>query len=111
MDKSATTKDEALEIDKRSEEMRQIEQDDLKHLLKDPHGFRFIQRIMDRSKIMSHCFTGNSGTYFNEGRKSVALEVFVDIQAVAEEVSPTIIQELFLKQEYRTLKLKENEDG
>ena len=110
MDRSATDKTEAIEIQKRSEALEKIEQDDLKFLLKNPHGFRFIQRIMDMSKIMNNCFTGNSSTYFNEGRKAVALDIFVDIQAVAAEVSPTIIQDLFLNQDYRTIKQPEEKN-
>ena len=105
-DKVATDKSEAIEIRKRNKAQEITEQDDLKVLLKNPHGFRFIQRVLDRSKIMNNCFTGNSSTYFNEGRKAVALDVFQDIRAVAAEVSPTIIQELFLNEEY----LMENQE-
>ena len=105
-DKVATDKSEAIEIGKRNKAQEITEQDDLKVLLKDPHGFRFIQRVLDRSKIMNNCFTGNSSTYFNEGRKAVALDVFQDIRAVAAEVSPTIIQELFLNEDY----LMENQE-
>jgi hypothetical protein len=111
VDKTATTKDEGAKIQERSEALETIERDDLKKLLKEPHGFRFIQRVLDNAKILNNCFTGNSWTYFNEGRKAQALDVFADILVVAEEVSPTIIQELFLNKEYRELKQLEEKEN
>jgi len=112
-DKTATNKDEAIEINQRSKTQQIIEVADLKAVLKTPEGFRFIQRIMDRSKVLNNCFTGNSSTYFNEGRKAVALDVLRDIILIGPEISPTIIQELFTSNDFlpKQKQLEENEDG
>ena len=47
-----------------------------RHVMSDPKGRHLIWWMMERAKVFSPCFTGNSTTFYNEGRREIGLEVF-----------------------------------
>ncbi len=49
--------------------------DDLRAVLSSPNGRRFIWRLLKDCKIYEESFTGNSTTFYNEGRRSVGLKI------------------------------------
>lgn len=61
---------------------RDQELEDIKILLKNPAGLRFFKRLFDEGKMFRTTFTGNSQTYFLEGRRDLALKFFHDILEV-----------------------------
>ena len=64
---------------------REQELDDVKQLLKTPFGKRFMRRLFEEGMIFHSTFTGNSRTFFNEGRRSLTLKFFADVTQVAPE--------------------------
>jgi hypothetical protein len=60
--------------------------DDLRAVLATPAGRRFVFRLLDdRCKVSSVSFTGNSETFYREGRRSVGVELMQIIQEIAPD--------------------------
>lgn len=77
-DLAALESDEQREtLEAREERNRQIA--DLKWLMKDQRGRRFMQRLMDKAGIYRTSFTGNSETFFREGERNVGLFLLTDL--------------------------------
>lgn len=72
-------------------------------LLGSESGRWFLMRMLDVTKVNSMCFTGNSKTFYNEGRRDVGLGVIKSILALG-------LQGIELKQqaemEYAEFQLK-----
>lgn len=72
-------------------------------LLGSESGRWFLMRMLDVTKVNSMCFTGNSKTFYNEGRRDVGLGIIKSILALG-------LQGLELKQqaemEYAEFQLK-----
>ena len=51
----------------------------LKELLNSESGRWFLMRLLDATKVNAVCFTGNSKTFYNEGRRDVGLGIIADI--------------------------------
>lgn len=61
---------------------KELEQDDVKKILGTPEGLRFFWRLLEIAGIYRTTFTGNSNSFFNEGRRSVGLEIKADLMDV-----------------------------
>ena len=57
------------------QEIRRLDQSALLSLLKNKEGRWFLMRMLDATGINSNSFTGNSTTFFNEGKRQVGLEL------------------------------------
>ena len=68
------------EIQKRIKE-REVE--DLKKLLSMPEGRRYIWRLMSSAGVFRTSFTGNSTTFFNEGKREIGLMVISEVMAAS----------------------------
>lgn len=72
-------------------------------LLGSESGRWFLMRMLDVTKVNSMCFTGNSKTFYNEGRRDVGLGIIKNILALG-------LQGIELKQqaemEYAEFQLK-----
>ncbi len=66
---------------------------DLHKILNMPEGVRVFSKIMEDGKVFSSSFTGNSTTFFNEGMRNLALQIFADIC----EAAPERVQLIILK--------------
>lgn len=71
-----TAHDEKL---KKSKRLLDREVSDLKKIISIPEGRRFIWRILSDAGIYQTSFTGNSTTFYLEGRRSLGLEVLKDL--------------------------------
>lgn len=71
------------EQEEREKARRLQELGDVKYLLGNKRGMRFLQRLLDEGKVFVSTFTGNSETYFNEGQRALALKFMKDMQEVA----------------------------
>lgn len=67
--------------------------DDIRKLSKLPQGRKFIWAVLELCDIYSDVFTGNSHTFYREGRRSVGLELL----AMLEEADPTIYPSLIME--------------
>lgn len=60
-------------------EISRRDREALTELLSTKSGRWFLMRLLDATKVNSICFTGNSKTFYNEGRRDVGLSVLADI--------------------------------
>ena len=74
---------------------RDLELEDLKELIQIPAGVRFFKRMCVDASIFTTTFTGNSHTFFLEGKRDLALRYLRDIG----EVRPDIFTKIILKEE------------
>ncbi len=58
---------------KQVENLRQEEINDLRSVMKNKGGRRFICKLLDDTGIFKLSFTGNSQTFFNEGQRNIGL--------------------------------------
>lgn len=86
---------------------REQELDDIAWLMSEHRGRRLMFRLLSMSNVFSSSFTGNSETFFNEGRRVIGTTLMKDIvDAGLEEL------ELRMKIEHRDQKRKEeSKDG
>ena len=75
----ASDEDQVKDIEQKAGLERKQELEDIKAILKTAAGIRFFQRFMEEGKVFNSTFTGNSNTFFLEGKRSLALKVFNDI--------------------------------
>jgi len=82
---------------RRKKSTEEIEYDVLKanvrELLKTRAGKSFVWYVLSICNLYGESFTGNSQTFFLEGKRSVALEVL----QLLEEVDPTAYARLLLE--------------
>ena len=62
------------------QELHRLDQSSLMSLLKNKEGRWFLMRLLDVTGINANSFTGNSHTFFNEGKRQVGLELLARIQ-------------------------------
>ena len=62
------------------QELHRLDQSSLMSLLKNKEGRWFLTRLLDATGINANSFTGNSHTFFNEGKRQVGLELLARIQ-------------------------------
>ena len=103
--KSNTGEDrrQALLTDYMVREQARRDKEALLDLLGSESGRWFLMRMLDVTKVNSMCFTGNSKTFYNEGRRDVGLGIIKSILALG-------LQGIELKQqaemEYAEFQLK-----
>ena len=75
---------------KKAERKKQSERErhalDIQFLLKTDEGQRVFWKYLSHCKVFEECFTGNSHTFYNEGRRSVGLMILADITKNCPEV-------------------------
>ncbi|MDP2270926.1 MAG: hypothetical protein Q8K32_09365 [Archangium sp.] len=74
---------------------------DLRSVLSTPAGRRFVWRWLTQAGLQSSSFVSGdqSGTAFNEGRRSIALALLAEAQRVAPELYTTALREQLDAQE------------
>ena len=72
---------------------RQQEVDDIRVVLSTRQGRRFVWRHMTNAGIFQSCFTGNSATFFNEGKRDVGLKLLAEVQEAGEELYLRMMKE------------------
>ena len=72
---------------------RHQEQADIETLMGTPAGRRFVWRLLDATKVFQTSMTGNSYTFFNEGRRDVGLLIFGEVMEVCPDLYVTMQNE------------------
>ena len=72
---------------------RQRDEDDLKWVLSDKRGRRMLASVLAVTGLYQGSFTGNSETFFREGRRAVGLQLLERIQAADPEAYPKMLKE------------------
>ena len=65
---------------------RQIELDDIRAVMATVEGRRFMWRFLEAGNIFRKCFTGNSSTFYNEGKRELTLGFYADVMEAAPEL-------------------------
>ena len=73
--------------------VRKTEAEDLKWLMSGPRGRRIVFRFLLRSGLWHSSFTGNSETFYREGRREMGLWLWNLLQADCLEEYGLMIQE------------------
>lgn len=100
---------------KLSEEIRKRKRDredgDLRKVLSLPEGRRLIWKILAEAGVFRSSFTGNSETFYNEGRRRIGLFILNEIMTVKPEAFTQMQQEVAFeaKAEARAKKEGSNE--
>lgn len=97
--------------------MRERDIEALNHVLSDELGRWFFYRILDRAKLNSQSFTGNSTTFFNEGMRAVAISLQNDLGKVGDGVEGVKkyhlaqIENIQMQKYFKSLEQSELEKG
>ena len=87
---NAVTKEIARHL---QENARQEELRDVAWVMADTRGRRLMWRLLEICSVFRTTFTGNSPTFFNEGKRSVALELLADVEEGADDQYQKMKQE------------------
>lgn len=82
-------------MDKETKEL-EIIQDDLGDFAGTRGGKLWLRNVIVNCGIMQHSFTGNSTTFFNEGRRDVALSILKDVKEANPEAYASVIKDIEL---------------
>lgn len=85
--------------------------DDLRAILSEPEGRRFVWRLLGFTGIFRTSFTGNSETFFNEGKRIVGLTVFADAHRVCPDLYAVMSKEAALQEAEEDREEQEETDG
>ncbi|EHJ8929167.1 hypothetical protein KJB16_002604 [Salmonella enterica] len=70
------------ELDAKQQLLAQRDIDDIKFVMNSEQGRRVIWSLLERGKVFSPCFSGDSHlTAFNEGQRNLALALFQRVMA------------------------------
>ncbi len=72
--------------------MREKDAEALEYLLSDPKGRWFLIGLGFKHFMYSTTFTGNSTSFFNEGRRQVVLEVYDAVRQLSEKMSMRLLE-------------------
>jgi len=84
---------EAKATDARNQ--RNTEDDDLKWLMSSPRGRRIAWRLLTATGLFVTSFTGNSETFFREGKRAVGLDFQGKVAKAAPQDFQQMMQEHF----------------
>ena len=73
---------------------------DVGFIMSSVEGRRFLWRMLRAGRVFQSCFTGNNTSFWNEGRRDLALEFLMDtqrfpelyLQMVKENQPPDVVQ-------------------
>jgi hypothetical protein len=77
---------------RKSAALRQAD-NDMKATLQSPAGRRVLMRLIDETGVFLRSFTGDTETFFREGRRSVGLDLIGAIERVDAGAFATLQQE------------------
>lgn len=66
---------------------------DVRFILGTPQGRRYIWRHMSSAGIFTTSFTGNSSTFFNEGKRDVGLKMLAEVTDVNPDAYVLMMKE------------------
>jgi hypothetical protein len=89
------------------ERWRKKQIDDFAKVLSLPEGRRLLWRIMEEASVFKTTFTGNSTTFFNEGKRSIGLMVLGEVMVASPEKFQQMQNEFSNEQKARAKLLEE----
>ena len=86
---------------------RKKEIDDFKKVLSLPEGRRIMWKILSDAGVFRTSFTGNSTTFFNEGKRDIGLLVLSGVNAAGLKYLTQMQEEFANEQKIKTQKIGE----
>lgn len=77
--KNAANKEQVKSAEYKQKRGRELEIDDVRSILSTQSGRRFMWRYMGELGLFRSSFVGHDATFYNEGRRSAALMMLLDI--------------------------------
>lgn len=78
--------EQVKEAERRERRSIDRESRDFRAIMETQPGRRFIARLLDYCGFQRSSFTGNSATFFNEGKREVALKLWADINRICPDL-------------------------
>lgn len=75
----SSKEEESKKLKEYQKRLKDREVEDLKKILAHPEGRRFIWRLLSESGVFRTSFTGNSTTFFNEGKRDIGLLILSEV--------------------------------
>lgn len=91
--KNAANKKQVQSAADKEKRGRKQELEDLHWLLSDPRGRRLLWRYLSLCGVFQLSFTGNSSTFFNEGRRDIGLHILADVTEARPEAYLEMVNE------------------
>ena len=66
---------------------------DMRFILSTQQGRRFVWKNLTRAGIFQTSFTGNSTTFFNEGKRDIGLKMLADVMEASPDSYVAMIRE------------------
>lgn len=82
---NASNEQQVKRAGQRAKDLERQKKDDLATILTTPQGRRFVWDMLEFCGIYKDSFTGNSTTFYNEGRRSVGLWLLSEIAKAKPE--------------------------
>lgn len=73
--------------------LRLKEIEDFKWLMSHKQGRRIVWRILEKAGVYRQTFTGNSETFFLEGKRSIGLFVLAEVHEVSADAYVQMLKE------------------
>jgi|6_EtaG_2_1085325.scaffolds.fasta_scaffold02539_5 hypothetical protein len=73
--------------------LRDQELSDMRDILRNKEGRRYLLRTLKRCHVYKTSFTGNSTTFFNEGKRDIGLRILADITEGSPDLYAVMMQE------------------
>lgn len=93
MARNAADETQVKEAAAKEKRGRERDLEDLRFLLSTIQGRRFVWRQLSECGVFKSSFTGNSTTFFNEGRRDVGLKLMADVMESKPEAYLQMAQE------------------
>lgn len=98
--RNGLTQAQVIEYEK---ELIERDKESYKFLMNDPRGRWLLSRLKEFSFFESHLFTGNSTTFFNDGKRMAIMDLVQNIELTSIELAKKVIDA-----KVEELELKEN---
>lgn len=78
--------EQRVQLDQQQQDKAQlVRKRDMEWMLASERGRRILFELIEGTRAFETSFTGNSGAFFNDGRKSVGLEFFHEVMGIAPD--------------------------
>lgn len=91
--RNAADEEQVERAGEREKRGRELELDDVRALMRNRPGRRFMWRVLDACGVFRSSFTGDNATFFNEGQRNIGLLLMADINEACPELYATMLAE------------------
>lgn len=84
---------DVAEMRRRAKDARKREAADFLEIMGTAAGRRFVWRLLSQAGVFHSSFTGNSETFFREGKRAIGLWVMSEIDALCPESYALMVRE------------------